>query len=143
MQAMEPITLLLLALASARITLLITRDAILEPIRHWIFLVSPPPDNKRHGWNYQQLFRANKRERNMQRQHGMGWWESRWAGGDAVERQPGWFGSLLSCPDCVGVWVGAGWYTTWVFAPEPVLAVSGALSLAMVASWIARKGGYS
>lgn len=142
MLGMDPITLLLLALAAARITILVTRDSILEPIRHRIFLLSPPPDNARRGWEYQRMIRATRKERNLARQAGESRADSRWIAGSEVERKPGFIGSLLSCPDCAGIWVGAGVAVAWWSAPAVTELVAVPLALALAASYIARRGGY-
>lgn len=143
MRGMEPITLIVLALAVARITILITRDAILEPLRHRIFTLSPPPNNRKHGWHYQNLIRATPDEQNLNRQNGISRFDSRWQDTGEENRDPGFAGELLSCPDCTGIWVGIAWYLAWLEAPGIVETVSVPLALALAASWIARRGGYS
>jgi hypothetical protein len=42
-------TLLLVGLASARITSLIVLDDLIEPLRHWVFKRSPSPEYVEHG----------------------------------------------------------------------------------------------
>lgn len=67
---------LLIGIAAARVTALIVLDDITEPIRHWIFTHSPPPTHHELGPLYQE-----------------------------AKPGAGWFGSLLSCYHCAGVWV--------------------------------------
>jgi len=118
----------LLALACARVTILITRDDIFKPLRNWIFLFSPPENDDRLGYYYQNLHRVPRRLR----------W--RW---DEDERKPGFIGEALSCPDCTGVWVGAILVFSYVLYEEQTITFSLVMALAMVASWIARKGKYT
>ena len=136
-------TIILLFLATARITILVTRDGITEPIRHWIWLWSPPADNPDRGWAYQQLRRANKREQRVARDGGLSRADARWVDEPRAVREPGFVGQILSCTDCAGVWVGAAVMGAHHFWPEPTLAIAGVAAAAMTASWITNRGGWA
>lgn len=46
-----------------------------------------------------------------------------------------WLNALLSCPHCIGVWIGvplsvAWWYGSWLFLPVLILAALGMQSFA-------------
>lgn len=90
---MTPLVLLIAALAVARFTNLIVHDSILEPIRHTIFLWSPPYDDVERGFAYQNSYQQGKSYK-------------------TVPRDPGFFGQLLACQYCVGVWVAILAYAT-------------------------------
>lgn len=72
--------LLITGLATARITALLVEDDLLESIRHRVFTWSPPPDDLRRGFAYQN------------------------------DRDAGFIGSLFACHYCTGVWVAAATY---------------------------------
>lgn len=139
----DPIAAVIIALAVARLTILATRDGITEPFRHAIFLWSPPENDRRKGWAYQNLIRTTPKERKDARRNGQSRRESRWVAVDHEIRKAGHVGSLVSCPDCVGVWIGVGVWLAWREWPTSVEAGAVPLAFAMVASWIARRGGYA
>ena len=100
------INLLIVALATARITSLVVFDDILEPVRHRIFRFSPPPDDLERGLAYQNLVQIN---------------------GLPVIRTPGFIGSLLSCYHCTGVWVAASTTIVAAYASHialPILTIA-------------------
>lgn len=134
-------TLIILALATARLTLLVSRDSITEPIRQRIYMHSPPGDEPRKGWFHQRYHRLPKEDRALLVD--AAWPESHWYYDDKREpRGTGFFGELVSCPDCSGVWVGAFVAAAWFAAGSIVLAPASALAFAQVASLVARRGGY-
>lgn len=128
---MGAIELVVLALAVARVTILITRDGIFEPVRHYIFLLSPPENDDRRGLYYQNFHPRLTR-------NGI---DAGWSAND--ERQPGAIGEIVSCPDCCGIWVGLLAAIAYAGRPQETIAVATVFALAMAASLIARKGWYS
>lgn len=114
--------LILVGLATARITSLIVNDSILEAVRHRVFLLSPPPDDIERGFGYQQVtWRGHRRN-------------------GRPARRAGFVGSLLSCTHCVGVWVAAAtlaalhWYSDPADVVLTVAAVSQVAEYAIKAS---------
>jgi hypothetical protein len=114
----------ILVLATARLTLLITRDDIFEPFRQWFFMISPPENDERAGYWFQNYER-------------IGFMDYAWTNGEA--RSAGFWGRVVSCPDCSSVWLSAlvcgsyglfGPITTTLLAP---------LAVAMVVSLVARR----
>ena len=106
-------TMLLAALATARITTLIVHDSILERARHELFLASPPPDDIDRGYAYQSYDRVPWRRRR----------ESRGAARvrrGLPPRRAGFAGSLVACTHCTGVWVAVGVLAALRFAPGAV-----------------------
>lgn len=91
---------LIVGLAVARITALIVFDAITEPIRHRLFLLSPPVE-----------FGDGE----------LSWYTTVDRHGDplpaSMYRTKGWFGQLVSCYHCVGVWVSASVALAMAFLP--------------------------
>lgn len=107
--------LVILGLAAARITSLVVFDGITEPIRHRIFLLSPPVAA---GDDSGLAFYA------VVDRHGLPL--------DGVERGRGWFGQLVSCYHCTGVWVSTGvvvTYELWPHTVGPVLLVAAVAQL--------------
>ena len=97
--------LVIAALAVARITSLIVDDSILEPIRHRVFLWSPPYDNPHRGYAYQQI-------------------EARYKQGKPHRpgpREAGYVGQLLSCTHCMGVWVAGIVYLAVEYLDSPLI----------------------
>lgn len=93
------------ALATARITSLLVSDVLLEPVRHRVFLLSPPHDNPNKGYAYQQVPRPYRQGKRFK----------------PLPRKPGFVGQLLSCTHCMGVWVAAGVYAVSTWAPTAVV----------------------
>lgn len=146
-RCMDPFAeFVILALAATRLTLLVTRDTITEPIRHIIFMHFPPPDNQRHGWEYQRWYRAGKeRRKDLKKLGGLSWLERRFVEWDHEEpiRDPSFLGSLLSCPDCVGVWVGLAAAVSYWVEPTAALYAATPLAIATVVSFVTRRGGFA
>lgn len=107
MNDLTALELLVLALASYRITRLITVDTILG---HYPGEVPGDPDKRGtfiRGWLDRRFYDSN---------------------GADLGPIRGWLGALYSCPWCMGVWVSAAlWYaatqTTWSFV-EPVCVIA-------------------
>lgn len=121
--------IVIICLGAARLNILITRDSIMEPIRDKIFHLSPPENDERKGW-YFQNYRVK--------------W-GRLVDGTVSStpvRAPGIIGEIVSCPDCCGVWVALSVVSAWWLAPVVTLHIATVLTVALAASWIARKGGY-
>lgn len=118
-----------LCLGAARLNILITRDSILDPIRDKVFHLSPPENSDKQGW-YFQNYRIK--------------W-GRLVDGTVSSfpvRTPGAIGEIISCPDCCGVWVALLVVGAWWIAPQTTLHVATVGTVALMASLIARKGGY-
>lgn len=131
-----------IALAIARLTLIIIRDDIFQPIRHIIFLSFPPENSDRMGYYYQNYLRSTKEERNHPRLTltvGKNWFERRWISDEAPIRNASFIGKLLSCPDCLGVWVATGYLLTYHYLPVAVIYISYVLAASMITSLIARR----
>jgi len=114
----------ILALAAARITLLLTHDDITAGLRDAMFWISPPKNEPRIGHYYQNARRIGffKYERV-----------------DFAARKPGFWGQVLSCADCSGVWVSGAVVLGYVLL-GPTFAYSLApLSAAMIVSLLARR----
>lgn len=123
------VLLVIAGLATARITTLVVHDAILEPLRNRVFLLSPPPNDFDRGFLWQDIARPSLR---------------RWltlakpmptTGDD--RRRVGLVGKLLSCDRCVAVWVvigGAAAYTEWPDAVRLVVLVAAVAQLAGIAA---------
>lgn len=79
--------LIIIAFASARISVLIVRDTILSKPRDWIFRRYPPIDDPYSGYSYQQ---RDKTGRNLPK---------------SIIRDATFLGNLLSCTNCISVWV--------------------------------------
>lgn len=117
-------TVLLIGLASARLSVLVVDDYILEPVRHRIFLKFPPKDVPQWGFEYQQMD-ANGYELP-----------------EGIIRPHSWLGELLSCNRCVSVWATAGVY---VFAAAYGVVdgtVPEHLVSAVAATWLASWGAH-
>lgn len=147
----ELIIYIVLALAIARLTLVIVKDDIFQPIRHIIFLFSPPENNERNDWYYQNYIRSTKREKELTKASSRGltmmaqptvgtnMFERQFIATDVVERKPGWWGQVFSCPDCCGVYVAAGYLTAYHFFPDVILLTAYVLAASMMVSLIARR----
>lgn len=57
---------------------------------------------------------------------------------DGTETRAGFFGQVISCPDCFGVWAAAGLLGAFYLWPVPVLYFLSVFAVSMVASIIAR-----
>ena len=119
--------ILLVGLGTARITALVTKDSIFEPLRDLLFHYSPPENNARYGWEYQNLWKASKKDKERGYLQG-NWYQRRFIEVEEAEkRKPGWLGTLISCPFCFSVWVAAAnlylsvnywpfmfWFNVWL-----------------------------
>ena len=94
---------LLLGLATARITALIVLDDLLEPLRHRLFIWSPPPD--RDG-EYPYLTPERPR--------------------------PRFAGRLLSCYHCIGVWVAAIIAISYMMIPGVTIGLAFVAAIAQI-----------
>jgi hypothetical protein len=104
--------LLVGALAVARITALIVIDGITEPIRHRIWLWSPPFETP--GQEIYTLRYMGDVEESPAYEH----------------REPGFVGKLIACHHCVGVWVAAGAVAAYHVAPREAIGAGILFALA-------------
>lgn len=87
------LTLLVIGLASARLTVLLVHDTILEPVRERVYLRWPPRDLLALGYEYQRKD-TNGEYLPM-----------------GASRDWSMFGELLSCTRCTSVWVSGALYS--------------------------------
>lgn len=87
------VLLLVVGLASARLTTLLVHDTILEPVRERIYRRMPPRDSLALGYEYQ-------------RQDTDGSYLP-----PGIIRDWSMFGELLSCTRCTSVWVSGALYS--------------------------------
>lgn len=142
---------IVLVLAIARLTLIIVRDDIFKPIRHIIFLFSPPENDERSGLYYQNYIRSTKSEKEITRASlrgltmmapqtvGSNIFERQFTATDMIERKPGWWGQVFSCPDCCGIYVATAYLTAYNFFPQEILLTAYVLAASMMVSLIARR----
>jgi len=112
-------TLVIAGLAVARITSLIVHDTILDLFRHELFLWSPPIDDIENGHWYQRVERVPFRKRD----HG----RDSFLRENAPLRDAGFFGRLVACTNCTGVWVAGAVYAALQLAPTytmPILVIA-------------------
>lgn len=107
--------LLVIALASARVSVLLVHDQILERPRDWLYRQQPPVDNPILGFDYQQRDTDGTRLP------------------DGTIRDASLLGELFTCTRCMSVWttaVLAGVYQ-WNAARDivAVIAVMGVASM--------------
>lgn len=136
------VELIVLALAVARLTLIAVKDDIFEPIRESIWYISPPENDDATGRYYQCYRRATSAERITQRRDGLGIIAARYYWDVSVPRnlrKPGFWGRVISCPDCLGVWVAAVVATAYILEPRLTFIVALPFSLSMVTSLVARR----
>ena len=117
-------TLLVLALASARIAVLLVHDLILEKPRDWIFRHWPPMDNPMEGFDYQSKDK-----------HG-----NKLTGPASLQTKRRWylFSELLTCTRCMTVWITAVAWLTLEFIPASFSGFE-AIAAMFVAAWGAKK----
>lgn len=120
MSGTQTLLLLTVALASARIAVLLAHDFILESARHWFFLRYPPVDNVMLGMDYQSRDREG---RNLP------------AG---AKRDHNFFGELLTCTRCLTVWVSPPVYAAAVTSHYGLIAVQ-LIAVMFLAAWGAKK----
>lgn len=105
--------IIVIGLAVARITSLIVQDDLLEPIRHRVFTASPPTADDSHPLAFYRYIETR--------------WGRRVPGLLRDEpRAAGFWGRLLSCYHCVGVWVSivaAAAFYSQPAASWPILVV--------------------
>lgn len=124
---MNPLDLLIIALAASRITRLIVHDSITEPLRYFIWRRFP---GSQTTWGDSDVTQSTKDS--FGRQVGM-------VGKVDVFKLDGlWFadrsrfiGSLLECHWCTGLWVGIGAFAVLWFYPV-VVPYAAALAVAEV-----------
>lgn len=132
----------ILALGIARLTLVIVRDDIFQPIRHLVFLSSPPENDVSRGYYYQNYILSTKEERSNKRIQltvGTNIFERRWTHTDRVNRKEGWWGQVFSCPDCAGVYVSTATLLGYYYLSTATLYVMMVLAASMLTSLIARR----
>lgn len=102
----------LMALATFRITRLVTQDVITERIREWI-LIRFPNDDEQYTWQIKHDVGFQ-----MKQMH-------------EDPRSPTFFGRLISCDYCVSVWIAPVVYLLSLYAPVVVivLGIAGAAYL--------------
>lgn len=128
------IAIIVLGLATSRLSSLIVIDDIFERVRHEIFLLSPPEDTGEDaGVPYIRMDRIPFRKRKK-------------AGGDIIQlgpydtsRKPGFWGRVISCIYCAGVWAAAFLIGLWLLAPSVaailILLLAAAQVHEVVHSW--------
>lgn len=108
----------ILLLGIARLTLILVRDDIAEPLRKLVFRFSPPEGQK---------YRAGYID-------GLGKYV-----GHIDEVKAGWWGQVFSCPDCMGPYVSAATLVGYYYLPTATLYVMMVLAASMMTSLIARR----
>lgn len=111
------LTVIVLSLGAARVTALIVLDEIMQPIRHRIFLLSPPHDDQRRGLFYQGLNRDGSPIKDIN-----------------DSREAGFFGRLLSCFKCTSFWVGVMFFAAWSIFPVFTITASMMLAITFLSS---------
>lgn len=127
------IAMLIVGLGAARLTLIFTSDVIMESLRDKLFLLSPPEDNADLGRNYQMFSRVNTPNGPSRK---VLWMKYEFS--PHTYRKAGFFGSLFSCPDCLGVWIGFMSVALVYYIPVLIYFYI-ALSVSMIISLISRK----
>jgi hypothetical protein len=131
------ILLLITGFAAARLTLIMIVDDIFEPVRHRLFMFSPPYNNETLGWTYQNWHKTKDINSNVIRKIGFTTFRLE----PTILRRAGFFGRLFSCVDCLGVWVAAIMVGALALAdghPGIVLIYS-MLAASMIVSLIGRR----
>lgn len=121
---------IILALAIARLTLILVRDDIMIPVRELVFKYSPPEAHQTNErWDKNPDFD-----------------ETRPAGAENPANvfksdlvRAGWWGQVFSCPDCMGPYVATGTLLGYLLIGEPVLYFCAPFAASMVTSLIARQ----
>lgn len=114
--------LLIIAMAAARVAVLIAHDSILAGPREWIFLRWPPVDNHLAGFAYQTM---DKSGRTLP------------AG---AKRDASMLSELITCTRCLTVWTGAVFYLWGEGIGHGAAAtVAAPLAVMAAAAWIARR----
>ena len=113
-------TLVILALASARLAVLVAHDVILEKPRVWLYRRFPPMDNPMHGYEYQRYDR-----------------EGRVLPAGATRK---WYmiSELSTCTRCLTVWIVMVFYFALNFIPAAFGGLE-ALAAMAIASWGAKR----
>lgn len=116
---MTLLTFIIAGLAVARITSLIVHDEIAQPLRHRIWLWSPPIE-----------FAGDETYTIIDR-HGVVLPQTHHAAdylGQPMWRHPGFVGRLIACTNCVAVWVAGSVYAALNVLPRhlvlPVLVIA-------------------
>lgn len=132
------LSLIVVGLAVARLTLILVRDDIAEPLRKLIFLASPPENSERDGHYYQswhrlrdQSVRSNVKRDILGRRYV---YQQK-----AAERPPGFIGRALSCPDCSSVWIAFVAVVAYYNWPVQTFWLSLPFALALITSMAARR----
>lgn len=113
--------LLALAFASARLSVLLVHDNILDAPRDWLFRRFPPTDDPYTGTTYQQRDKTGR------------------ALPDGTLRDSAWLGDLLACTRCTSVWTTAALAGAYVSGVPHVKDVVAALAVMGLASILAKK----
>lgn len=116
------ITLVVYAMASARIAVLIAHDTILDRPRVWFFLRFPPEDNDALGYRFQRMDRKGRMLNEM------------------FVRPASMLGELVTCTRCLTVWVTLVIVSAGVvFGHDAVMVVAGPVAAMWLAAFFARK----
>lgn len=112
------VTLIVAALASARIAVLIVHDTILDVPRDWFFRHFPPHDNMQLGFDYQARDKHGTRMP------------------VSLRRRAWWFSELMTCTRCFTVWTTPPIYFLAVHSHAAFVGV-GIIAAMSVASYVA------
>lgn len=123
------VEVVVLALAIARLTLILVRDDIMLPVRKFVFKHSPPEAHETNErWDKNPDFDETK-------PIGPDNPPTKWTV-DLVRE--GWWGQVFSCPDCMSPYVATGVLVTYYFFPDIVIYPAYVFAASMVSSLIAR-----
>lgn len=128
--------LLVIALATARLTALITLDEISKPLRDLIWHYFPPEDDEKIGAYYQSLHPATEQERARLAtfKNRLHWWQRRFEFDATRTRQPTFLGKLIACHRCTGVWVAFATSISYLISPSASIVIALPFALAFVST---------
>lgn len=134
--------LFLIGIGTARLTALVSRDSILHPLRDCLFTFFPPENNQRLGWDYQNMIKATKRERESFMTSG-NWYQRRFLITDEPEREAHWLGELIGCPFCISVWIAVAQMIFWYQNASASIVLNSLLFVAYIGAVGVKKGGWA
>jgi hypothetical protein len=127
------VNLVILALAVARLTRLVTQDSITQGIREWL-LTRWPDDSTEFGDSEVTELATDS----------LGYRTGTLKTGREVFRtseawyavEPFKWSELLTCDWCLSIWIGLGAAVAYYYSPEVTFWVSLPLALSFVAAWL-------